>query len=178
MPREDCDEAEIIEGKLTPIDPGELLRALHEAGVSFVVIGGVAAAAHGSPSATFDLDVCFQTSRQNQEALARVLQSLHATPRGFPPDLPFKLDATTIMLGDHFIFSTDLGDLDCLATPAGTQGYQDLDREAVEVGLAGVRIRIASLDDLIRMKRAAGRPKDLVELEILGALREEIEAGW
>jgi hypothetical protein len=85
------------------------------------------------------------------------------------------VDATTLLLGDHFIFSTDLGDLDCLGTPAGTQGYADLLRDAVDVEIAGVTVKVAALDDLMRMKRAAGRPKDLVELEILGALRDEID---
>ena len=100
---------------------------------------------------------------------------MRARPRGFPPDLPFTVDATTLLLGDHFIFSTDLGDLDCLGTPAGTQGYADLLRDAVDVEIAGVTVKVAALDDLMRMKRAAGRPKDLVELEILGALRDEID---
>jgi hypothetical protein len=143
--------------------------------VSFVVIGGAAASALGSPSATFDLDICYERSRENHEALARALQSLRARPRGFPPDLPFKVDATTLLLGDHFIFSTDLGDLDCLGTPAGTQGYADLVRDAVEVEIGGVTVKVTALHDLMRMKRAAGRPKDLVELEILGALRDEID---
>jgi hypothetical protein len=67
----------------------------------------------------------------------------------------------------------DFGNLDCLGTPAGTQGYQDLIRDAVEVELGGVRLKIASIEALMRMKRAAGRPKDLLELEILGALRDE-----
>lgn len=75
-------------------------------------------------------------------------------------------------------FDTDFGALDILATPSGTSGFEDLAANAVEVELGGgLVVPVASLDDLIRMKRAAGRPKDRVELEILGALRDEIEAG-
>jgi hypothetical protein len=143
--------------------------------VAFVVIGGTAAAAHGSPSATFDLHICYDLRCENLEALARMLRAVQARPRGFPPDLPFTLDATTLRLGDHFIFSTDFGDFDCLGTPAGTEGYRDLVRRAIDIQFEGMVIKIAGLDDLMRMKRAAGRRKDRVELEILGALREELD---
>lgn len=74
--------------------------------------------------------------------------------------------------GDHFTLSTDLGDLDLIGTPAGTGGYDDLAAEAIAVELEGFQVRVASLDDLIRMKRSAGRPKDLPELNILMALRK------
>ena len=87
--------------------------------------------------------------------------------------LPFSLDAKTLAAGDHFTFVTDLGDLDCLGIPAGTLGYDDLMKSAVDVDLDGLVVAVASIDDLIRMKRAAGRPRDLAELEILGALRDE-----
>jgi hypothetical protein len=75
-------------------------------------------------------------------------------------------------MGDHFTFSTDLGDFDCLGTPAGSGGYQQLVQNAIEIDMWGRRIKVAGLEDLIRMKRAAGRPRDLAEAEILGALRD------
>lgn len=152
-----------------------LLTTLHRHGVQFIVIGGIAGIAHGSPMLTRDLDICYERTPENFRALARALQELHASLRGAPPDLPFELDARTIQKGDHFTFSTDLGDLDCLGTPSGTQGYLDLLANAVEFDLEGTPVRITGLDDLIRMKRAAGRPKDLVAIENLGALREEID---
>lgn len=155
--------------------PVDLLRALREQQVDFIVIGGVAGVAHGSPTVTRDLDICYERSRDNYQLLAQALRSLHATLRGAPPDLPFRLDARALELGDHFTFSTDLGDLDCLGTPSGTEGYRDLIANAVEVEVAGTRIMVAGLDDLMRMKRAAGRPRDLAELEILGALRDEVD---
>src|SRR5215216_6310877 len=102
-------EACSIDAQIEQFDPGGLLQSLHKQGVKFVVIGGVATSTLGSPSVTFDLDICFERYKENLEVLARVLRSLHARPRGFPPDLPFKLDATTLLLGDHFMFSTDLG---------------------------------------------------------------------
>jgi hypothetical protein len=86
------------------------------------------------------------------------------------------LDARTLAAGDSFTFVTDVGDLDILGTPSGTQGYDDLVRDAQSIEIDGRKILVVSVDDLIRMKRAAGRPKDRVEIEILGALREEAAA--
>jgi hypothetical protein len=161
---------------MTEVGPFEWTRALHalsDAGVRYVLIGGVAARIQGSPSLTRDLDICYARDRENLEALAAVLQGIHARLRGVTDAVPFKLDARTLAAGDSFTFITDLGDLDVLATPSGTQGFADLARDATPVKIGEREILVASVDDLIRMKRAAGRPKDLVEIEILGALREE-----
>jgi hypothetical protein len=107
--------------------------------------------------------------------IADVLRELHAELRGATPGLPFPLDWRTFEMGDHFTFTTEVGDVDCLATPSGTAGYPDLAANAVEIDLGGITVRISALDDLIRMKRAAGRPKDRIELEVLGALRDELD---
>lgn len=88
--------------------------------------------------------------------------------------MPFGLDAETIAAGDHFTFATVAGDLDCRGTPGGTEGFEDLAANTEAKEFDGVRVLVASIDDLIRMKRAGGRPKDTVEIEILGALRDEI----
>ena len=158
-----------------PYSPRRALVALVGAGVEFLVVGGIAAVIHGSSQLTFDLDICYGRSPDNLDRLARALREMHATLRGAPPDLPFRLDARALRNGDSFTFSTDFGPIDCLATPAGTQGYSDLLQNALEVEVEGVQVKIAGLDDLIRMKRAAGRPKDLYALEILGALRDELD---
>ena len=158
---------------MTAFDPLGSLRVLADHGVRYVVIGGIAGATHGSPSVTQDLDVCYERGPENLERLAQALDSIHAQLRGADDDVPFSPDAKTLAAGDHFTFITDLGDLDCLGIPAGTLGYDDLVKNAIDVDLDGLVVAVASLDDLIRMKRAAGRPRDLAELEILGALREE-----
>lgn len=91
--------------------------------------------------------------------------------------LPFHLDAATLSLGDRFTFGTSLGDFDILATPSGTRGFDDLDHDATSITIDdGLTVRVASLDDLIRMKRASGRTKDLLHIEHLSALRDEIDA--
>ena len=157
-----------------PFDPIRLLEVLDAGGVRFVVIGAVAGRILGSPTVTRDLDVCYASDDENLRALATVLVRLHARLRGADTGVPFRLDARTLRAGDTFTFTTDAGDLDILRTPAGTLGFEELVRSAQRVDLGGLTVRVASLDDLIRMKRAAGRPKDLVEVEILGALRDEV----
>lgn len=156
-------------------DPVGILRALTEHKVPFVVIGGLAARAHGSPSITRDADICYARDEEDLHRLASALRALGATLRGAPRDLPFRLDARTLRAGDHFTFSTSLGPLDCLGTPAGTQGFEELRRTAVELEVDRFTVLVASIDLLMRMKAATGRPRDRSELEILGALRDELE---
>jgi hypothetical protein len=156
-------------------DPHRILRELHDEGVKFVVIGGIGASALGSPSVTNDLDICYERSKENLERLSRVLFRLGAKLRGAPEDIPFRPDARTLAAGDHFTFVTDAGDFDCMGTPSGSRGYADLADRAVLADMDGIEVLVASIDDLIRMKQAVGRPKDLIEVEVLGALRDELE---
>lgn len=156
-------------------DPIEMLRILSKHEVDHVVIGGIAAAAHGSPTSTVDLDICYERSRSNLARLAAALQELQAELRGVEEAVPFLLEAETLHAGENFTLKTALGDLDLLGTPSGTGGYEDLVRTSARVELGDLSVTIASLDDLIRMKRSTGRVKDRIELEILGALREELE---
>jgi hypothetical protein len=85
------------------------------------------------------------------------------------------LDARTLRAGGPFTLATVAGDFDLLADPDPGFGYERLLTSAVSTTVAGRPVQVASLDDLIAMKRAAGRPKDRIELEILGALREELD---
>ncbi|MFY9614344.1 MAG: hypothetical protein WAT58_03000 [Candidatus Dormiibacterota bacterium] len=157
-------------------DPLRSLGVLNAHKVDFVVIGGFAAALWGSPSVTVDVDVCYSREEQNLEALAGALGELQARLRGVDEDLPFLLDAKTLELGDHFTFETDAGPLDCLGTPKGSGGFAALSRAAIAKDLGdGLVVKVAAIEDIMLMKRAAGRPKDLIELEVLGALRDEIE---
>lgn len=163
---------------MSAFDPFGILRVLDQHGVRYVVIGGMAAGLRGSPVLTGDLDVCYARDDENLERLAAALGELGAKLRGpgVPDDLPFRLDALTLRHGDSFTFSTSLGDFDILATPSGTRGHADLDVGAsdFEVG-EGLVVRVVSVEDLIRMKRASGREKDRLHLEHLGALRDELE---
>lgn len=138
----------------------------------FIIIGGVAARLLGSPTITRDLDVCYARDRINLSHLANMLKDLNATLRGAPAGLSFGLDARTLEKGDAFTFSTDLGPLDLLAIPDGTTGFMQLESNALTFDLDGLTVRSASIDDLILMKRAAGRAKDRIEVEILIAIAD------
>ena len=155
--------------------PVSILHALLDRRVRFVLIGGLAGAIRGSPVITGDVDICYARDRENLERLAEALRGLDARLRGAPADVPFQLDAAALEAGDHFTFATELGALDCLGTPAGTDGFADLDASATDESIDGVVVRVASLDDLIRMKRAAGRRQDLIAVEWLEALRDELD---
>lgn len=156
--------------------PEAVVRLLGRHDVRYVVIGGLAAITHGSSTVTVDVDICHATDRPNLERLATALQEVHAYLRGVEAGLAFRLDAKTLERGDSFTFTTDLGAIDVLATPAGTAGFDDLARTADRLELFGHDVLVASVDDLIRMKRAAGRPKDLLAVEELAALRDELDA--
>jgi hypothetical protein len=157
-----------------PYDPLTALRTLQQHGVRFVVIGGVAGRLWGSPTMTNDTDVCYSRDPANLERLADALRELQARLRGVEDDVPFFPDDRTLANGQPFTFSTAYGPFDVLAMPAGVDGFEDLRRNAVAFDVGdGLIIPVCDLDDLIRMKRATGRTKDRIELEVLAAVREE-----
>lgn len=157
-------------------DPIHIFRRLRAHGVRYVLVGGMAAKAHGSPTLTVDVDICPARDRENLERLGAALGELGARLRGAPPDVPFHPDRRTFERVELLTLVTDHGDLDVLMHPSGVGGFPELDANAEPVAVDdGLEVRVASLDDLVAMKRAADRPKDRVELEILGALRDEID---
>ena len=88
------------------------LQLLSGYGVEFVIVGGVAAALHGSSVPTYDLDVCYARSNDNLERLAQEMIAVHATLRGAPSGLPFTPGAQTLRSGLNFALDTDVGPLD------------------------------------------------------------------
>jgi hypothetical protein len=156
-------------------DPIRVLDVLNSHGVRFVLIGGFAGRLWGSNLITGDLEICYARDGKNHAALAAALRDLGACLPDAATKFPLLLDAKTLESGDDLVFETRAGILQCLATPPGSGGFLDLIRGATEMTVDSTPIRVAALEDLIRMKRLTGRLQDLVELEILGALREEIE---
>ncbi len=152
---------------ISSLDPAEWFRRLHTAGVDYVIIGGFAVIAHGVVRATKDLDVCPAPSRSNLARLAGLLREVNARQIGMDE---FPLDPTNaddLARGGNFLIDTDIGRLDIMQWVPGIHdehAYADLMSGAVVGEAFGVQIRVASLADLRRMKRAAGRPRDLADL--------------
>lgn len=156
------------------IDFGTLIARLADAGVELIVIGGVAAAAHGAARTTLDLDVVYQRTPENLKRLVGALAPLSPYPRGAPAGLPFLWDTQTLANGLNFTLVTTLGDIDLLGEITGGGGYDTLLPHSVEIEIFGRHCRCIDLESLIRVKRAAGRPKDfeaIAELELLLELR-------
>lgn len=154
--------------------PTALIGALGRAGVDFVVIGGVAVVVQASPRFTRDLDITYATDTANLESLGALLISLDARLRGIEEDVPFIPDARTLRHTQMLTLTTRDGDLDLLVDPPGSPGYPALRRHADIVDLDGDSVRIASLEDLIEMKRAAGRPQDEMDIESLEVARSRL----
>lgn len=151
--------------------PDALFARLGRAGVDYVVVGGVAAQAHGSSQFTGDLDICYSADADNLERLGKTLVELGARLRGVAADVPFVPDAPTLSRTQILTLDTPHGPVDLVVEPSGSPGYDRLARNALRVEWAGTTIKIASLDDLIAMKRATGRPKDLLAVEELEAIQ-------
>lgn len=150
--------------------PTALLRALTDGRVDFVVIGGFAAIAHGASRITHDLDICFAGDPVNLDALGTVLIGLGARLRSVDEEVPFVPDAATLRRVRVLTLDTDHGPLDVLVEPSGAPAYARLRQDATALDVSGMRVLVASIDDLMAMKDAAGRPKDLLDLEELAAI--------
>ena len=150
------------------------LKSLIENNVEFVIVGGVAIIAHGVPYATFDLDFCYSRTSENLKKIVSALASFNPRLRGFPKDLLFIWDERTLQSGTNFTLETDIGDIDLLGEVAGVGSYLDAFANSTILKLFGDDVRVLSLEDLIKAKKAAGRPKDLFVLPQLETLQEAL----
>ena len=159
------------------LNPEPLLRALHDASVDHIIIGGFAVNAHGVIRPSRDLDIVPDPEPANLQRLAKLLADLDARHVGLgdlrPDEFPF--DPTRVddlQAGANFRLETRLGDLDVMQWVSGIDddsAYHTLASEAIAGELDGIPLRVCGLDHLIAMKRAAGRPRDLDDLQRLGA---------
>jgi predicted nucleotidyltransferase len=151
----------------------QILRSLNEHDLRYVLIGGLAANMWGSDQVTLDVDICYARDQENLTVLVKALKDLDAHLRGWPQGVPEFIDERAFRLGDTMTFETKFGAFDCLGTPAGTDGYPDLIANAKVMSVEdNVTVAVASIDDIIRMKRTAGRVKDLNAVESLKLLKE------
>jgi hypothetical protein len=156
--------------------PALALQVLREHGVDFVCIGGTAAVLQGANYVTFDVDVCPDTAADNLERLSVALSALHARIRvaGIDDGFAFAHDGASLARAEMWNLLTDAGDLDICFVPAGTTGYADLARAAEAMDIDGQTVLVASLDDIIRSKRAVDRDKDRLALPVLEEIRRRL----
>lgn len=158
-------------------DYDALIRLLVENEIEFIIVGGAAATAHGSARLTLDLDIVYSRTPENLSQIITALKPLEPYLRGAPLGLPFEWSFDTIQNGLNFTLTTSLGALDLLGEVVGGGDYEQLKPHTIKIEVGGAECLCLSLEHLIEVKRAAGRPKDLeaiAELEqILEELREE-----
>ena len=154
-------------------DLAQVIPPLVGAHIDFILIGGKAAILHGSARVTFDTDIVYDRSKANLERLAVFLKPHQPYLRGAPPGLPFVLDFPALRNGLNFTLTTSLGDLDLLGEVIGGGGYRDLLPHSFDVEAFNVKFKCVDLPTLIKLKRAAGRPKDFESLAELQALLDE-----
>ena len=154
---------------IIPLDPERLFRTLAHHEVRFVLIGALAASLQGFPLATRDADITPAQDRENLERLAAALRDLEARiyTVQIPEGLPFDCSAAMLARGEIWNLVTAAGRLDIAFQPSGTAGYDDLAQHAVRVPLYGDTLFAARLEDIIRSKEAAGRPKDRLHVEVM-----------
>lgn len=153
----------------------EILPLLIQNDVRFIVIGGIAALAHGAARLTYDIDVVYARDPANLRNIVSALRPHQPYLHGAPPGLPFRWDERTLQAGLNFTLTTSLGNLDILGEVAGGGGYDQLLPFTEEIPAFGVSCRYVTLEKLIQLKRAAGRPKDFEAIAELQALLEERE---
>jgi hypothetical protein len=147
-----------------------LLSLLVDARVEFILVGGLAAVAHGSARSTQDIDVVYARGDENLQRVVSALANRSPYLRGAPPGLPFAWDLRTLKRGLNFTLVTDTGDLDLLGEITGGGSYENLLPHSTVLNVFGMQIRCLDLETLIWVKRAAGRPRDLEAIAELEAI--------
>lgn len=148
----------------------QLLARLLQGQVEFVLVGGLAAAIHGSSLNTRDVDICIRLSLENLVRLQTAIADLHPVHRS-RPDIPFVVTAENWERFKNLYLKTDLGIVDCLGEVLGVGGYDETLSHSIVLNLPIGPCRILDIDTLIKAKEAMGRPHDLVTVQHLKAVR-------
>jgi predicted nucleotidyltransferase len=155
------------------------IEMMVHSGIRFVIIGGVAMRMQGTAHVTDDIDFSYSRDAEGLPGLIEMLNKHNVRLRNVSADLPFFFDLRTLKNTQNFTLVTDVGDIDLLAEPAGIDSFEGLWNRATAMEIFGLTVRVASIEDLIAMKRAAGRPKDkqhLLELlDLQQFLRDEAQ---
>lgn len=151
----------------------QILRRLTEAEVKFVVVGGLALGAWGVVRGTKDVDVVVAPDAENLKRLAAVAEAIHGHVHAGGSFLGSQLSiAGQIAGGEQVAIETDLGRLDIVQGLDGIPAYDELNTRSTKAEILGVEVAVCSIEDLRAMKRAAGRTRDLADLEDLDTASE------
>jgi hypothetical protein len=142
------------------------LREMHEGGVEFIVVGGLAAVLNGAPINTFDLDIVHSRTPENVSRLLGVLEALDAIYR-MQPSRRLRPNASHLSSPGHHNLLTTCGPLDVLGTIGSALGYEDLLPHSIEMETGGARVLVLDLQTLVALKDELGGEKDLVVLPVL-----------
>ena len=152
-----------------------LLERLVRAGVDFVVIGGFAGVVHGCTYVTQDIDICCDFSPATLLALQRAISDLHPVHRMTPKRKKLQLTEKTCGQFKNLYLDTDIGQLDCLSFIDGLGDYSQVERESELIEVEKMKVRVLSLDALIKAKKSMNRPRDkeaVLQLEAIKKLRK------
>lgn len=158
-------------------DPRALFEALADARIGYIIVGGLAVAAHGSIRATEDLDICPDPDEANLERLAGLLAELDAVSADadeFDPGELVAHDLEGLRSGGNFRLHTKLGALDVMQHLEPARSWKTLDRSAETRKVFGIEVRVCGVRDLLAMKTAAGRPQDRIDIQDLKAANRDL----
>lgn len=150
----------------TALDPERIFAALDAHKVEYVVVGGIAVQAHGHVRMTNDVDLMPSPAPENLERLAAALIELDAHVLN-PGGESLRIEPQMLPRATLWQFATRHGDIDVLHDASGADAFAKLRRRALVIALGDRSVPIASRDDLIRMKRASGRPVDISDIAAL-----------
>lgn len=155
----------------------EIIERLTKSGVKFVLVGGFAGVVHGCTYVTQDIDICCDFSAANLLALQEALKDLHPVHRMTPQRLKLKLTTESCARFKNLYLDTDIGQVDCFASIQGLGSYKEVERSSEIRDLGGrLRIRVLTIDSLIKARNAMNRPRDreaLLQLEAIKKMQKK-----
>ena len=155
-------------------DQLNLLQHLTRAKIDFVIVGGFAGVVHGCTYVTQDIDICCVFAPTTLLALQEALTELHPVHRMTPGRRPLVLTTENATQFNNLYLDTDLGRIDCLSEIAGLGDYGQVKQDSELIDVEGMRLRVLTLDALIKTKQAMNRPRDkeiLLQLQAIKALK-------
>jgi predicted nucleotidyltransferase len=156
------------------VDLSAILEGLAQAGVEFILVGGLAAVVQGAPVTTMDVDIVHNRVSENIKKLLEFLKSIEAVHRR-PDDKIIEPTESHLSRHGHSLFTTRIGPLDVLAFIEKEQTYDDLIEHTIEIDFRGKKIKVLTLQKLVEIKKASTHPKDKQRLLVLEETLRQLE---